>query len=317
MAIKPIKRTYSLSDALLAELGDDLVAFAVRDTAEMTTFGYDAAKLAAIEAKITAFKDFPKDDYYTGILMVATSQKNEKIKAMSKTGQEIVQRVVIKWGKNSGQEKSMGFAGYAGMNDAEKVSACRTAYKFANTNKAELAGQGLTDAILDTFKDEITASDDAISAKRQRVGERDTAVTTRVKLGNDLYADLVPLADTGKTIWETTDESKYNDYVIYDNQAGVQTHPGTAPAGSVHAPGVSITADSDEVEISVESGTLIAYCGNEPTDEPLPGQITFTVSVGTPYSGTAAGLGWTSENFRLLLQNEGAADVEFSLVVRG
>jgi hypothetical protein len=79
---------------------------------------------------------------------------------------------------------------------------------------------------------------------------------------------------------------------------------------------VTIT-DSDELEITVESGTLIAYFSDDPTDEPAEGQITFTVNVDTPFSGTAAELGFTSTNYRLLLKNAGADAVVFSVVVKG
>jgi len=317
MAIKPIKRGYSFSDGTLAELADELVAYAVRDNAQMIGFGYDAAKLALINAKITAFKEFANDDYFTGLMMEATATKNEAIKSMSIAGQEIVQRGVIKFGKNSPQERALAFTGYAGKTDSEKISACRTTHKFATEKLDDLAGQGLTTAILDAFKDKITAADTALTDKRMAVSERDTAVHDRIKLGNDLYRDLVPLADTGKTIWENTDESKYNDYVIYDSQPNMHTVSGNAPATAVHAPSVTVSEAGDEIEITVTSGTLTAYFSDDPTDEPAPGQATATISADVPYSGNAADLGWSSENFRLLLKNDGAADVPFIVVVRG
>ena len=316
MALKPIKRGYSFSDGTLSELGDDLVDNATRDSIQMTTFGYNAAKLATLTAKITAFKEFPGDAYYTGLMMIATATKNNAIKEMGVAGHEIVQRGIIRWGENSAEERTFGFKGYAGMKEPEKINACRDAHKFATDNLDEMTDQGLTEDILEAFKAKIDAADAAFSAKRKSVRNRDAAVDTRIKMGNELYAELVKLAGTGKTIWENTNEAKYNDYVIYASE-GVNTVSDSAPANSVHAPSVAITSIGDEIEITVEAGTLTAYFSDDPTDEPAEGQITFTVNVDTPFSGTAAELGWSSTNNRLLLKNAGADPVPFSVVVRG
>lgn len=318
MAIQSIKRKYSFSDGTLAELGDALIEAAERDLTEMTTYGYDQTRLDTIKDKIAAFKIFPPDEYYTGRMMEATAAKNLSIDVMSNISEGIVRRATNKFGKDTPKVKGFGWTGYITKTDADKMVVNRLVFKMGTDNQPDLASEGLTVAVLNDLELKITDSDDAITLKRKRVSERDVAVNERITFGNELYAGLVKLADTGKHIWEDTDESKYNDYVIYESQPGVQTVSGTVAANAIHQPSVVVNAVSDEIEINVTSGSLVAYFSDDPTNEPVPGQAAFTVDASTPFAGTAAQLDWSAGNFRLLLKNsDPGAGVPFTVVVKG
>lgn len=318
MAQEPIKRKYSFSDGTLAELGDTLVMFAERDLTEMTGFGYDQLRIDAVKAKIVTFKNFPPDEYYTGLMMVATADKNTKLKIISEVSEGIVRRAMNKFGKDSPEAKGFGWAGYITKTDNDKMVVTRLVHKMGTDNQAALSSEGLTAVILGNLNIGITTADTAITKKQQRVSERDIAVNQRITLGNDLYSDLVKLADTGKHIWEDTNEAKYNDYVIYQTVDNMQTVNGTVAPAAIHQPSVVVNNVADEIEITVASGALTVYFSDDPTDEPAPGQTTFDVSPGTPFSGTAAQLDWSAANFRLLLKNGDAlAPAPFTVVVRG
>jgi hypothetical protein len=316
MALKPIKRAYAFSDGTLAELGDDLTGFALRDITEMEKYGYDNARIDGIKLKIAAFKEFPADEFYTGLMMEATESKNIAIKEMGEVAEGVVQRAVNKYDKNSAKVKSFGWTGYAGKKDVDKISACRTVHMQGTAKLSDLGSEGLTITILDDLKAKIDAADAAITSQRKSISDRDEAVNERITKGNDLYKDLVKLADTGKHIYEDTNEAKYNDYVIYDSAPGSQTVSGAVPAASIHQPSVAVNSASDEIEITVTSGTLTVYFSEDPTDAPAPGQTTATVTSATPFTGTAASLDWSSVNFRLLLKNDDAGEVNFTVVVR-
>ncbi|MEP7167952.1 MAG: hypothetical protein ABI855_01150 [Bacteroidota bacterium] len=237
---------------------------------------------------------------------------------MSEVAEGVVQRASNQYGKNSHQHKSFGWSGYVGKSDVEKTAVSRLVHKQGTERLAELAGQGLTDAILLDLRTKITKSDDDITVKRQRVSERDGAVNERVRLANDLYAELVKLADTGKHLYEDTNESKYNDYVIYESTEGTQTVTGAVPAASIHQPSVVVNSVNDELEISVTEGVVTVYFSDDPTDEPAPGQVTAEVTSASPFSGKASDLAWSATNFRLLLKNAAVADdAPFTVVVRG
>ena len=318
MSQQPIKRKYSFSDGTLAELGDTLVLFAERDLTEMLNFGYDQPRIDSIKVKITTFKNFPPDEYYTGLLMVATADKNSKLKIISEVSEGIVRRAMNKFGTDAPEVKGFGWTGYITKTDSDKMVVNRLVHKAGTDNQAALSSEGLTALILGNLNTGITNADTAITKKKQRVSERDVAVSQRITIGNDLYSELVKLADTGKHIWEDVNEALYNDYVIYQSVANMQTVNGTVAPNTIHQPSVVVNNVADEIEIEVTSGAVTVYFSDDPTDEPAPGQTTFDVSPGTPFSGTAAQLDWSTTNFRLLLKNSDAlVPAVFSVVVRG
>ncbi len=51
------------------------------------------------------------------------------------------------------------------------------------------------------------------------------ATEDRLELGNLLYKKIAEVFDSSKDYWVTSDESKYNDYVIYDTPGGVPPPP--------------------------------------------------------------------------------------------
>lgn len=318
MAKKPVKRIYSISDGTLAELADEIIAYAERDLADMTTYGYDQPRLDAIKVKISDFKIFDSDEIFTGLMMEATQIKNDALFAMTNLAEGVVQRASVEYDNDAAKLKSFGWAGYAAKTDADKMVAVRTVHKQGTNMLAELASQGLTIAILNTLAAAITTTDNAITNKNIAVSNRDIGVSARITLGNDVYKETVNVANTGKNLYEDTDESKYNDYVIYNNRPNTQTVSGTVPPASVHSPSVVIGNIADEFQITVTSGTLTAYFSDDPTDEPAVGQTTVTITADTPYTAPAGALDWSSTNFRLLLKNEHASDaVQFTVIVRG
>jgi hypothetical protein len=230
----------------------------------------------------------------------------------------IVRRAIDKYGKDSPTVKGFGWLGYAAKTDSDKMVVNRLVHKAGTDHQAELATEGLTVTILGDLQTDITDADVAITKKALRVSERDKAVNDRVTIGNDLYSELVKLADTGKHIWEDSDEAKYNDYVIYQSVDNTQTVNGTVAPSTIHQPSVVVNNAADEIEVSVTNGAVTLYFSDDPTDAPAPGQTIFEVTPGTPFSGTAAQLDWSATNFRLLMQNTDAlVPAPFTVVVRG
>lgn len=318
MAIKPVKRKYSFSDGTLDELGDSLIVSARRDLTEMTPFGYNDARLDAIEVMIGNFKTFADDEYYTGLMSIATAAKNTAIASMSEVSEGIVRRAINKFKKDAPQVSMYGYTGYITKTDSDKTRTNRLVHKTGTAQLADLASEGLTAAILTDLQNKIGIADTAITEKDTKVKERDFAVNERITLGNTLYDAVVKLADTGKQIWEDADESKYNDYVIYSSRAGTQTVSGTVAPSIIHQPSVVVDGAGDEIEITIESGEIIIYFSNDPTNEPAPAQITAVVNADNPYTATAADLAWSSASNRLLFKNASAATpAVFTVVVRG
>ena len=129
MALKALKRKYNFSDGDLSELSDSLLGFANRDSAEMAGYGYDAAKIAAIQALRDAFVAIPTDEYYSGEMMIATADKNTKFDVATNTAEGIVQRAVIRWNQGDPHVSQFGWAGYAAKKENDKLPVLRLVHK--------------------------------------------------------------------------------------------------------------------------------------------------------------------------------------------
>lgn len=317
MATKLVKRAYSFSDGTLVELGNTLTTLAERDITEMTAYGYDQPRIDGIRGKINAFKTFAPDEYFTGQLMIASEAKNTSIKQMGELSESIVRRAMNKFGKNSDTVKSFGWVRYITKTDAHKISVNRLVHKVATDNLAALVSEGLTAGILADLEFKVKTATGNLVAQKMKKSARDAAVHQRIGLGNDLYAELVKLANTGKHIFEDLNRAKYNHYVIYRNQPNTETVTGTVIPATTHQPSVTVDSASNKITVEIKSGELLMYFSDDPTNEPAAGQKTVTITPARPFRGNAAQLDWSETNFRLLLQNTHSSNaVSFTVVVR-
>lgn len=303
MFSKRLKRSYNISDSKLMSIAEDIFLAAFRDVAELTGYGYDQVAIDAVKQLRDDFAAIPGDEYYSGQMMVATEEKESKLAVATATAEGIVQRAVLQWGKGSSHVKQFGWKGYAAMREGEKLLALDMVRLAATGYLADLASKGLTQQMLDDLAAQINELTVAISMKKKKVKERDEATQNRIRAGNALYDALVDLADTGKHIWEDSDEAKYNDYVIYSAKpAGAEVVMGNpAPAG-VHQPSVNIVSAEDRIGFN-NTGTvaLDIYFSDLPDNQPA-GAVQ-TVAPAALWSGKAGDLGWTAQQYRFLIKN--------------
>ena len=315
MALKPLRRAYNMSDASLLENTNNILQFATRDLTELAPFGYDAPRIAAIQAKADAFFAFPKDEFYSASISVAVAERNTAMQVVTDDAEGILRRAVQKFGADSPKIKLFGFEGYNGLRDQEKLLVAKQVHTVAASMLTDLSTEGLTAPILAQIDTNITNAGAKALAKNMAVSLRDSKVNERITLANDMYSDIVKLADTGKHVWEDTNEAFYNDYVLYPGQgAGANVSEITVPAGQLGLPSVVIDAASDSVEITIISGAAIVVGFAATPGDAM--ENTFTVNNGTPYSNRADASGWTSARNRCILQNNTAGDVRVRVVVR-
>lgn len=307
MALKTLKRKYNMSDGDLLETAGKIGFAGDRDLADLATYGVVQATLDDIDAKSSAFANHPVDEYYAGLLMEAVADRDAKLLAMSEVAESIVRRGEIIWGKGDAAITKFGFEGYIKKKPADKVMICKTVHKVGTENLVALGAAGLTQTILDSLNTKIGDATSGIGQKIARVADRDGGTQTRITLGNALYEAVVKLADTGKSLWENTDESKYNDYVIYTSGQPLQVVTGTAVPQMVIQPSVVVDSPNDHIKVK-NNGTkpLTVYFGDDPTD--LPQTPSDTVAAGAETTFKAEDIGYTSAMNRFLLYNADATD---------
>ena len=216
---------FNFSFGFLKQLADELVLSIERDIAEFTDRGFNAIKKTALLNAIDAFENFPTDEQLLGVKMSTTQTKDA-----ARVSLETQMRTVFMAAKNTFGEKTGTFREFGDVNlsqqtDSDLVRSAKAMIATATKYAADLAGEGITAAkiaLMTTTRGEL---DKAIDDQNKAIKNRDNATETRIILANDLYDLVVKYADTGKDIWITKSEAKYNDYVVYNTPSGDAPEP--------------------------------------------------------------------------------------------
>ena len=200
--------------------GQHLCDSITRDITEFAVYGVVAANVTALQALCDAFELYPTDDYINQEYLSATAEKEALIEEMRVLVRSMAMRVEMKWGKKSPKYKSLGIADQTKISDEAFLTRARMVHSFMVENLTELAAEGLTQAMLDDMEDKIQALDDAKREQIDKSSFREDKTVDRVKKGNELYNIIAKYCEIGKRIWDKINPARYNDYIIYQKEAG-------------------------------------------------------------------------------------------------
>ena len=220
MATNQEKRNYSLTDAELSLAVSNLCNTLTRDVSDLGPFGITSAKIASFKALGDAFELFPSDVVLTAYITGAAEAKNQKADEVKETIRNMVIRCGAKWGSGSWQENSLGAAGMNQMTDDALLVLSRRVQLQMNEFLVELADTGLTELMLDDFRDLNEEFEEALNEVKNKMAERDRKTRERILKGNELYKLFATYTDIGKRAFVKTDSARYNDYIIYQKEAG-------------------------------------------------------------------------------------------------
>ncbi len=215
-----ISRDYAFSDAELMVFANNLVQILTRDATELADFGVDAAAVTAFQALCTSFENFPQDTFYQADVGVANATKENTRSELIQATRRISNRALAKWGENSAEYKKFGVKGISAMTDKTLLATAFLVAQTAEDYLTALASEGLTQDMIDDYKDLVQLFQDNIAALANAINIRDNKTRDRILLGNQLYTLISKYAIYGKTLWEKTNSAKYNDYIIYQKEAG-------------------------------------------------------------------------------------------------
>lgn len=217
---KESQRVYSFSDAFLKQLADQLLANVERDKQEFAERAFNAEKQRTIQKLVQDFEALASDDFLEGIKMTTTEAKNEARDATEKGVRTLFVMAENAFGTDAGKYKTFGDSGLTRLSDEQAVRNARGAVKAARLYFRDLEKEGLTEDFLANVEKQTAILDDAIDEQMKAVRDRNIAVEERITVGNALYAELVKLCNTGKDIFYSVNEAKYNDYIIYNTPTG-------------------------------------------------------------------------------------------------
>lgn len=224
-----VKRDFTMSDAVLKQKADELIALIDRDIAEFTDRGYNAAKKAELTTARNTVDNFPNDEQLEAIKMNLTEKKDAARNYLEKTMRSIFNMAENVFGLYSAKYKEFGNAGISQQSDAEVVRVAKIMSLTAEKYLTELSDEGLTAEKIATLTTQRNALDVAIDAQAQGISDRDVAAEGRIEALNKLYQLLTKYTGIGKDIFYETNEAKYNDYVIYDTPSGLPETPPVDP----------------------------------------------------------------------------------------
>ncbi|WP_299576850.1 hypothetical protein [uncultured Sunxiuqinia sp.] len=220
MRKKTVTVKFKIALSALYTLAMTKVGFMLRDLVEFIKYGVTEEKLNAFKGLLTDYANIPTDDELVGVQVGATQEKDEAAIQLRDAVSEIMQRVENKFGAQSGNYRKFGVSAVSDLDGGKLSYVARRVHRVATAMLPQLESEGLTPEILAELNTRIDTYEQALSKQEDAIADRDIATEDRVEKANEIYALLVKYCNTGKKIWEDTNEAKYNDYIIYDTPTG-------------------------------------------------------------------------------------------------
>lgn len=228
MSTKVETRLYSMADGILKQKADGLKTTINRDVADFATRNITATQVTAYQVLIDAFEDATTDEELLGEVMVATDAKNviaENIRKAVRTIRSMADTAY----NGKGKYNIFGFGELSKLTDADLYKLTKRVVRVGGKLFTDLAAQGLTQAQLTALDNLAKSFDTAIDAVEEAIENRDLETQDRIIKGNTLWQEMLRLAAIGKSLYEDTNEAKFNDYVLIGGSAAA---PVTPPVGS-------------------------------------------------------------------------------------
>jgi hypothetical protein len=215
-----VKIVFNISLTIFVTWAKKMLNYIRRDLEEFIKYGLTDEKLTELELLVKTFGDIPTDEELLGIQMQATKEKEEAAVALRLEIIAIMTRAANKFGIDTPQYRRFGVSGVSNLDNGELSTICRRVHRVALSFLSELASEGLTNAILTGFKTKMEVFDEKLGMQEDAISDRDIATNNRIRKANEIYRQIAKLSVTGKSIWQSENEAKYNDYVIYDTPTG-------------------------------------------------------------------------------------------------
>lgn len=226
---KVLVRDYKFSDGVLKQKADDVAGSVQRDLTSFSTRGVTAPTVTGLQTLITTFDGTQTDEELEGALSVATEAKNLLADSLKSAIAVVRTMAENKFGIETALYRSFAFDGMSDLSDEQLYRLGKRVIRVATAQLAQLASEGLTAAVITNLTTITTNFDTAIDVQQDAVKNRDIKTQDRVEKGNAVYKEITRLCNTGKSLFVTTDEAKYNDYVIYNTPSGNNETPPVPP----------------------------------------------------------------------------------------
>lgn len=230
MPIKPARRMYKCTDGTLIQKSSQIANCITRDQNQFSSFGILPATVTAFRALIATFELKITDDEAVGEQTTATANKEAlrgELETLLRTTRGAMQDIY----KGVGKYRKFGFDDFIKMADNDFIRMAKRVLRVLNELQAEITDdKPIVVSLLNDLETLIGQFDTALDTVADKKNERDIATQSRILAGNSVYAELVRLCDIGKTIFQDSDEAKYNDFIL-------NLYMGPVPAQNINTSG--------------------------------------------------------------------------------
>jgi len=220
---------YPFTQAALWQRCLDLFPSLDRDADRLLRFGVTPARVATYKADTNLFGLMDPDTVLVQEGAVGTGEKNADQQALVTSIQQVMACVGLRDDPRTAAYKRFGAADVANASEAALHLAGAVVVKQGRKYLAEYAEKGLTAGLLDEVAKLDESFVDDMAARHEAVSTRAGATRARILFANQLYRQLVAIANAGQAAWRLTDAQKAHEYVIDPAGAGAGPTPPTPP----------------------------------------------------------------------------------------
>jgi hypothetical protein len=219
-------RNYHFPDADLSQRADALKNTIIRDLADFASRNISTGSLEDYQLLIDDFNNSSTDVELAGQVQDATLRKDNLVLEVQKAIRPIRNMADIAY-NGKGKYATFGFDDLSRQSDNELIRMGRRVVRVGTRLLPELQSQGLTEDIITNLSNLVSNLDETIDEQQTAIENRDLETQDRIIKGNILWAEMLRLASIGKSLYEDTNEAKFNDYVMAEG--GGSAAPPTPP----------------------------------------------------------------------------------------
>ena len=315
-----VKLIFSLSFADLVTTAINKSAYFTRDLTDLTPRGITEARITALDAKRTAFVNAPSIISERETTVTGFADRDTQATVLRVAIREIRGIAQNTFGSKSPKYKGFDIMGLSTLSPMDLYIQSGNVVVKGNASIALMGPKGLTVAMLANVTTQANSLLALISATPILTTNSEQATANRHTLANDLFTELTDMCQTAHTYYESRDELKAANYIIYDVASKVVDRDGIVP-GKKQTTRKTADVDADTIiRIKVKTGTSL-QCYYGMTGNSLPGPLVTTVDYNPVIftQTTAAKLGFDDAGgIRVfIIRNPNEDESEFLIKIGG
>ena len=308
MANSKYKKKFSFSYAELFEQALEKLAFAERDIAEITNIGINATKIAQLATAIDNYKSTKSDELMLKLITIEVSKKDL-------TRYEIEQQIInlmgsagLALGVSTAEYRSFLYKKIDQLTDAGLLFRADYMCDRADLYATPLATKGITATDVLAIRNKLIAFKAQMKLTENAKMNREFETQKRLTTADLLYTELADICNAGKVYYQSKNEAKYNDYIIYDTSENIQSRTGTLAKNETKSRNlVDLTPNTTLIATNESEGFIKIYFSKSMAGKPTTKFITLQPSE-TKTLNIATDLGYSQQDHSLYftLQNMSA-----------